>query len=474
MKRKSITLIIAAAATAVLAGGYFGARAWIKAHPKASPYSSFFSEETPRLTEFDSSKIAKIELSGFTLEKNGGAWELSPPPEGAEIVIDQSAVSNRLWSISSLWAESVIEREPEDLGQYGLAEPQGRAVVTDTEGKTAELFFGGMTPSRSAYYVMAAGDPAVYTVSSYSGDNFLFALDSIRDRALFALEADAPLNRFTLDPGDGGKKIDIVPRPETEYLVSNFSQYMLVSPYVLNRGVAGDKFSPFLEPLQSFMINEFVDDNPASLAPYGLDRPGRLFIDADRGSLDHLFGRGSGGALYAKRPEAPGVFTVTGLEEVIAMTPFAIVDKFAMIFNIDNVDTFTVSGEGRTLRADISGTGDEAEFFLNGRKAVDKVPSDEKTLVGFRGYYQAVIGLLADAEYPGNAGRTETPGGTASGIRIEFSLRDPAGARPAITLTPYNRDFYALTQSGVTEFVVSRTQVRNIYTAADNLMYEEQ
>jgi hypothetical protein len=472
MKRKSITLIIAAAAIAVLVGGYFGAQAWIKAHPQATPYSSFSSEETPRLTEFDSSKLVRIELSDFALEKNGNVWELSPPPAGAEITIDQSAVSNKLWSISSLWSESVIEKEPEDLGQYGLAEPRGHAVITDTEGKKAELFFGGMTPSRSSYYVMIGEDPAVYTVSSYSGDNFLFTLDSIRDRALFALEANAPVNRFTLDPGNGGKIIDIVPRPESEYLVSNFSQYMLVSPYTLRRGVASDKFSPFLEPLQSFMINEFTDDNPVSLAPYGLDRPGRLFIDAETGPFELLFGRGNDGVLYAKRADAPGVFTVDGLEQVVSMTPFAIADKFAMIFNIDNVDVFTVSGEGRTLKGEIRGTGDEAEFFLDGKKVVDKVPSDEKTLQGFRAYYQAVIGLLADAEYPGDAGKTAGAG--ESGVSVEFSLRDPAGAKPSITLTPYNRDFYALTQNGVTEFVVSRAQVRNIFETADRLMYEEQ
>jgi hypothetical protein len=460
MKRKSITLIIATAALAALTGGYFGAQAWIKAHPPASPYSSY-STDTPRLTEFDSSKIAKIEIrnEGFALVKNDDTWELSPPPE-VEIVIDQYAVSNKLWSLSSLWAESVIEDEPADLSQYGLSEPRGRTIITDTEGKQVELVFGNMTPSHSSYYVMTAENPAVYTVSSYSGDNFLFTLDSIRDRALFALDVNAPINHFILDPGADGRKIDMIPRPDGEYLVSNFSQYMLTSPYTLSRGVASDKFSPFLEPLQYLQIGEFVDDNPASLAPYGLDRPGRLFIDAETGSLDLLFGKGSDGVLYAKRPDSPGVFTAAGLEQIISMTPFAIADKFVTIYNIDNVDTFTVTGEGRTLTADIKGTQDEQEFFLNGRKTTDKE---------FRAYYQAVIGLLADAEYPGDSGKTDS----GEGLFIEFSLRDPAGAKPAITLTPYNRDFYALIQNGVTEFVISRSQVRNIFTSADAMVYAE-
>jgi hypothetical protein len=462
MKRKSLTLIIAAAAIGVLIGGYFGSQAWIKAHPKASPYSSYSSMETPRLTEFDSSKIVKIELpgAGFALEKKDDRWKLSSPPAGATVTIDQSAVSNKLWSISSLWAESIIEEEPGDLTQYGLAEPQGRTIITDSDGKKAELFFGNMTPSRSSYYIMTAGDPAVYTVSSYSGDNFLFTLDSIRDRYLFASEANAPINRFTLDPGNGEKIIDMVPRPDNEYLVSNFSQYMLVSPYLRNRGVASDKFAPFLEPLQYLQVNEFVDDNPTSLAPYGLDKPGRFFIDMETGSLDLLFGRGTNGNLYLKRPDAPGVFTADGFEQVISMTPFVITDKFAMIFNIDNVNTIIVTGEGRTLTADIKGTKDEPEFFLNGKKTADKE---------FRTWYQAVIGLLVDAEYPGDSGRTDS----GSGLFIEFSLKYPAGTKPAITLTPYNRDFYALIKDGVTEFVISRAQVRSIFDSADKMVYAE-
>jgi hypothetical protein len=461
MKKKSITLIIAAAVVAALVGGYYGSRAWIKAHPKPSSVSPYFAEDTPRLTDFDSSKIVKIELpaAGFTLESNNGLWEV-PLRGGVKIAIDQSAVSNKLWSIASLWAESIIEEEPADLQQYGLDEPQSRAIITDSDGKKAELFFGSMTPTHSSYYVQTTDDKAVYTVSNYSAENFLFTLDSIRDRSLFYLEAEPVIRRFLLDPGSGGKTIDIVPRPDDAYLVSNFSQNMLVSPYILRRGVASDKFTPFLEPLQYLEINEFIDDNPASLAPYGLDKPGRLFIDIETATLDLLFGRDGDGVLYVKRPGEPGVFTVNGLDQIVSMKPFEIADKFILIYNIDNVDTFTVSGEGRTLIADVKGTGDEAEFFLNGKRTADKE---------FRTYYQAVIGLLADSEYPGDSGKTDS----GPGIRIEFSLRDPSGAKPSVTLVPYNRDFYQTTQNGVTEFVVSRSQVRNIFETADKMVYAE-
>jgi hypothetical protein len=40
-------------------------------------------------------------------------------------------------------------------------------------------------------------------------------------------------------------------------------------------------------------------------------------------------------------------------------------------------------------------------------------------------------------------------------------------------LVPYNRDFYSLNYGGVTEFLISRRQVQNIFTAADDMVYAE-
>jgi hypothetical protein len=458
MKRKTVTLIIVLAALALLTGGYFGAQAWIKAHPKASPYASTPARDTPRLTDFDSSKIERLDLvsSGFSLEKKGDTWELANAP--GNIRLDQSAVTGKLWYMGSLWAESVVDEEPGDLSQYGLDEPQGHAIVTDSEGKKAELLFGNLNPGRSAYYTMVSGDPKVYTVSSYYADSFLFDLAGIRDRNIYAGFDPATLSRFTLD--NGKTFIDIVPKPEDAYLVTSFSQFMLLSPYKARRGADSQKFSEILEPLQSLQIDQFVDDNPPSFQPYGLDKPGRLHIEAGNGVLDLLFGRDGEGNLFAKFPDENGVFTVPNLDKLVNTTAFNLADRFALIFNIDMVNFFTVSGEGRTLRADIKGTKDEAEFTLNGKRTLDKE---------FRTYYQAVIGLLVDAEYPGPLAEPAA----GSPVTIEFNLKEPRDTTVSITLKPYNRDYYSLTQDGNTEFVISRSQVRNIFETADKMAYAE-
>jgi hypothetical protein len=460
MTRKTVTLTAALAAVVLLIGGYFGAQAWIKAHPKESPYVSSTSVSI-RLTDFDTMKLSAIEISGpgeisaLRLEREGENWELVYPA-GADIKIDQSAVSGKLWSLSSMWAERLVDEAPSNLAEYGLDNPNSRALISDSEGKSAEVIFGNRTPSLSSYYAMLAGDPKVYTVSGYSAESFLFTLNDIRDKNLLTDFDPTTLRRFILE--SEGRLLDIGPRDPADYKVSNFSSLVINSPYTLKRGVEGSKFDPVLQALQGFRIEDFIDDNPVSLEPYGLDKPGRLYVETSAASLDLLFGRGADGRFFAKLPDAPEVFTVSGLDTVADIKPFMIADTFALIFHIDNVDYFTVTDGSRTLRADIRGTKDEPEFFLNGKKTEDKP---------FRNYYQAVIGILCDAEYPGPSG-VKAEGAP---VTVEFYLRDPAGASAAIRLDPYNRDFYSLFQDGVTEFLISRQQVQNIFTVAGEMAY---
>jgi hypothetical protein len=461
MTRKSKTLIAAFAVLALLGGGYYGALAWQKAKAEAKAKEpAGGASSSASLSSLESSKIIKIDLprTGLFLEKKGDLWELASPTGGADIKLDQSKIESSLWSLGSVWAERVVEEAPEDLSIYGLDKSLPRTVVIDSEGGRADFLVGNMTPSRSSYYVMTGEDPKVYTVAEYSVKNLLMDLDSIRDRSLLAPFEPQNLRRLILDTGK--TRIDVSPKGEGDTGVSLFSTHILSASYTRPHGVDSEKFTELLAPLQSLQIRDFIDDNPSSLAPYGLDRPARLYVETDVDSLDLLLGGAVEGAYYAKKADAGGVFTVADLEPLLNTRPFTIVDKFALILNIDLVDRFVVSEDGRALlTAEIKGKGDEAVFTLNGKRTADKP---------FRTFYQAVIGLLADAEYSG-----PRPSGGASGvIDIRYRLNTPPGKETGLSLIPYNRDFYILNIDGITEFLISRAQVRKIFETAEAMEYE--
>jgi len=471
MTKRTIISISALAVVAIFIGGYVFltqtqiGKDWVKSLKPGPSWDFSNWPESPRLTEFDSNKISRIEniSEGYTLERKGNIWELVSANVPLDMVgIESSMISNKLWSMSSVWAEQLIEENPSDLSVYGLDKPWGNVRISDTDGMSAEFIFGNYTPSRTSFYLMMAGKPDVYTLSSYSTDILYFTLDSIRDKgALYSFDPNNIIRMILEkrpDENPSGKgPIEISVKKDDEVLVSAFTGHIMSSPYSGRYGVDSEKYYGLLESMQNIQILEYVADAPDSLVPFGLDKPGRIYLENPDDSLDILYGLGEYGVRYAMLAGDNSVFTIQGLDAFIGASPFNMMDKFAMIFNIDHVDSFTVTGDGRTLEATIQGKGDEAIFRLNGRRTGDKE---------FRQFYQAVIGLLIDAEVTGPVTR-----GEGTDWLVEYKLNTPAGVTASVRLIPFNRDFYVLERNGAMEFLIARTQARRIFETADRMVY---
>ncbi|MDR3138558.1 MAG: DUF4340 domain-containing protein [Treponema sp.] len=459
MTNRKKTLIAAAALLVLMIGGYLGAAAYRKA--QAAKPVTFEPRESIKFTSPERDKIIKIAApsAGIVLEKQEDLWELAPP-QG--IRLDQAAIENTLWSLGYLSADRIIDEAPEDLSLYGLDNPRAHIIITGSGGETAEFFGGNRAPSGSGYYVMTAGDPKVYLVSSYSGEKLYLTMKDIRDKSLSSEFEIEKVRRFLLEKG--GSRLEIVPAAEAQAgMISELFPYVLIAPYAVPREADSEAFAKLLESFLNIQIVDFIDDAPSSLEPYGLDEPARLVIETEDQTLDLLLGKTVNDHQYAKVPEEKGVFTVNALDSVLPASPFGLAAKFALLVNIEKVDSFTVRGKDRpVLDAEIkrAGEGDDKTetYFLNGRQAAEK---------SFKAFYQTVIGLLADAEHPNRPG----PGGDAE-ITIEYNLNNPAGKKALVKLVPYNRDFYALDREGAVEFLISRPQVNAIYQAVENMSYD--
>jgi hypothetical protein len=452
MTKKHITLISLLLFIILLGGIYIAAGLREKNRAKEPP------AEQAALPGMDYETLVSLEapLRGLRLEKKGDAWELVPP-QGVRL--DQSEIRYQLMSLTGMRAERLVEEDPADLSVYGLDKPSGRIIMTGADGKALELIGGNMTPSRTGYYVMAAEDRRVYAVSQYIAAPIFLDLPKIRDKTLFGSFDTAEFKRLALESGN--VRLEIRPRTgadEGETLFNSFSPYLMVGPYRDPHVADGEKAAELIEAFKGLKIRNFIDSDPAlpSLEPYGLDKPLRISFEAGTETLTLLLGNEAGGETYAQRSGSPEVFTLTGLEALRRTRPFELTDKFALLINIEHVETLRVGGEGKSLSAEIRGTGDEAFYFFNGKQAEEK---------SFKNWYQKVIGLLVDAELP--AGETPPRG---EGISIDYTLKT-SPFKAGIRLIPYNRDFYALEQAGAVEFLISRAQVREIFEAAGAMVY---
>ena len=461
MARTTKKIIITLGILVLIGAAYFGSVAY-RNRQLTSSHTPF--EPGQQLNSLESSALVKIEIPGLTLERRGEVWELTYLEGGIPtgIELDQRQIRGMLFPLTNVWVDRTVDEAPEDISVYGLDTPSSRVILTDSDGRTVEYIRGNLTPSMMHFYVMQEGDPSVYTVSSYHGGLMLFTLDMIRARTLFPVIEDImALTRFRMERQD--TIIEIIAKPESvpAHLGSPFSSHILTSPYLLPWGVFGEPLQNLLMPFNNLMIEEFIDDNPSSLRPYGLDQDQavRIFLQTGAGNLDMLIGNEFDGMHYAKLPDSPRVFTLSGMESVINTRPFTLIDKFPILISIDMVDRLTITGGERPINTDFQGEGQDAVFFLNGSRAETR---------SFRTFYQAVIGLLKDAEFPGPALLPQSEGE----INIDFRLNTPPGTHTSITLVPYNRDFYALRQEGTMEFMISRSQVRRIFETADAVIFE--
>ena len=468
---KSTKMIIALGVIILLVGGYYGSIIWQQNRPPEEDqrFARPPSDPAIRLGDVWGDDIVKIEIPNMILERKDGVWELlefenASPPDWIEL--DQRVIGNLAFAYASIMVDSIIEEEPEDLSIYGLEVPDAWARVTMDDGEVIEYFRGSLTPSRSSYYFMVAGDPRVFAVSMFAGEGISMSLDLIRTRISLPRFEYMDFTRLAIITPSYNIEINPTPEIRPTFLATSYSTFQMNSPYVLPRGLDSEVLYELVESINTLMFVDYIDDNPSSLAQYGLDNPVRLIVESPFNTLDLLIGSPIANNLYYAQVYGDRrVISVGGLNDVMMARPFPLLLRSALILSIDIVERMTITGGPLPINVTVrDGMEENAIFTFNGRRVED---------TSFRFWYRTVIGLAFDSEIPDEMEfRSRIPSiPPGEIIHIEYELNLFQGARASISLIPYNRDFYALLQEGQIEFLISRNQVNRIWEAAENLEY---
>jgi hypothetical protein len=180
-KMKGRGLIIAVIILAVLAGVLY----WSQHRTPAE--STAVTPATPVILRVDPSAVTQLVLKQkgsdpVTLKKTEGKWQITEPkPYRA----DQEAVAGVISTLSAVSADRVVEDKAADRKQYGLEEPAAEVDVG-----TRQLMLGDDTPAGGDVYAAVAGDPRVFTVSSYTKTSLAKSLNDLRDKSLLTLNTD--------------------------------------------------------------------------------------------------------------------------------------------------------------------------------------------------------------------------------------------------------------------------------------------
>jgi hypothetical protein len=132
----------------------------------------------------DSTDIA---LKPTELTKKSTNWEMTLP---AAYPVNSFSVDSWNDAYAALTYESVVEENPTNLADYGLAEPKEYFQVTSQDGTTKKLLIGNALPIEGHVYAKFADAPKVYDVTDQ-------ALAGLKKQPLDFIDKNAV--KFTYD-----------------------------------------------------------------------------------------------------------------------------------------------------------------------------------------------------------------------------------------------------------------------------------
>jgi len=440
--------------------------------PKKAPPS--VDEDRPTLAALDRESLVKVVLADrvegtLALEKKAEGWRASSSPAA---LLDGSKIDELASNFSDLVAERTVDENPTDLQQYGLAPARARAEGSFSDGTVKVMLLGDLAPTGNSYYLQVKGDPKVYTVWRNVGEHFHWTLKDLRDRTIAPAINPDEITYLRIARADGTVvEISEKSADETKGFQFGFGRYVMRRPYRHPRGVDAEKQEALLKGPLGIAIADFVDDDP-DLAAYGLAKPwGEVLVRDKANTLSYQFGaKRKDGMSYFRIGGKPNVYAVDAEKLSFMSTPtFDLVDRFAFIPNIDDVDRLEITAGGATHVLSLAREKQEAqEEGGEAEEAVTAYQADGKSVEedSFKKFYQEVIGLLVEGE-------VRSPPSGKPEVRTRYLLNKGAVRDVTVSYVPYDRDFYAVFVGDACDFAISKTQLNAMRAALARLLARE-
>ncbi len=381
----------------------------------------------------------------LVFKRNGKGLEAEVPPG---IGVDNEKVYQIGLAALKVNAEVKIKPEEGGYGKYGLENPSGKVEVVLNSGEIKRLFIGSKTSGANGIYVKLDGSDYVYILGRKYLNTFLSTLDDLRLRNL----PEININKITYLKIAGSRKIEILPVEPGELINGGYSVMKMIGPY-RPRGIDAKKLSEYLKSIPNpLVIKDFIDDNPETLSQFGLGTDAVEFILADSKSSLHIYvgDDDKKGGRYIRQAGSPQVFTIDSSDlKFLDIEPFNITEKLIFLMNIEYVDAMGFIESGKRYNFGIKRSKDSTEYYFNSKQM------DEKK---FKELYKSVIGLIADGESSG----FEKPDYRGAELEIHFRLNKGKDRNIRIKFVNAGGDFYLVYINGISEFVVSDTQISKI------------
>jgi hypothetical protein len=271
----------------------------------------FYFFEADKKTEEEVDHVFDIKMEEVTRVKvttEGGSTTIEKVPmQGWQIVepilypADAEALSAVLSELAGLTFARTVADSVASLAEYGLNPP--RAAIEVGAGLAAPnvLLLGDANPTGSSHYAAAQGTGRVFLISNETNNKLRKTVNGLRDRRLIHVDQDR-VNELAVQTG----------RYTLMCRLDSLGTWRVHAPFQMP--AERNEAINLVTNVTGIKALEFVDDRPASLSAYGLDRPAvTATVKSRDGSVNAtiLLGKTEGDRIYALSSERPTVYKVS-------------------------------------------------------------------------------------------------------------------------------------------------------------------
>jgi hypothetical protein len=247
----------------------------------------------------EADKIEEIALKSESgertrLQKAGNDWKIVSP---AGVAPDANEVSSLASGIASLDTDRVVDENPPDLKEYGLAQPRIE-VTFKTGGKEQTLLIGQKTPPGTDLYAKRGDEKKVFLIPGHLESTFNKTTFDLREKAAVKVDRDK-LDSLEFTAGD-----------KTVRFVKPAAEWQIAAPVQARADFSA--IEGIVSRLAGLQMKSVIDTPDPDGKKYGFDKPAATVTFGTGSSQASLVigGPAAEGTVYARDRSRPAIFTI--------------------------------------------------------------------------------------------------------------------------------------------------------------------
>jgi len=232
------------------------------------------------------------------LKKGDAGWQLVEP---AAVPADESEVSGVTSALAQAEIVRIVDENPADLKDYGLAVPRIEVDFKATGDKDSRrLLIGDKSPTGAALFAKRNDEKRVFLIASFQEQTFNRSTFDLRDKTLIKFDRDK-VDGFEVNTG--GKTLQIA---------KEGGEWKVAKPLKALADLGS--VEGFIGRVQTARMKSFVTNEPgaADLKKYGLDKPD-ITLQVNVGSAKATLlvgGKADDNTVYVRDASKPAVMTM--------------------------------------------------------------------------------------------------------------------------------------------------------------------